>query len=147
MLWKTSLILLLSNHQKEMFLERKIILILPLFAFKNTNFWQDRQSSAVCFSLNCGAEQMEGHLCIFYEFLHDRIWWWNFWLTTADSQPGTVVLYPCWTHPISWWEKTALPADLILLPGNDGLFLFYHYSGVSLFCGDQGCSLTRTVHF
>lgn len=65
MLWKGSVFLLLSNHQKEMFLKTKIINILLLFAFKNANFWQDGQSSAAYFSLNCGAEQMEGHLGFF----------------------------------------------------------------------------------
>lgn len=52
MLWKGSVFLLLSNHQKEMFLKTKIINILLLFAFKNANFWQDGQSSAAYFSLN-----------------------------------------------------------------------------------------------
>lgn len=36
-------------------------------------------------------------------------------LLASDSQPRRVVPYPRWIHPISWWEKTALPADFILL--------------------------------
>lgn len=65
MFWKVSIFLLLSDHQKEMFLKRQIILILLLFALKNVSFWQDGQSSVACFGLNCGAEQVEGHLGIF----------------------------------------------------------------------------------